>query len=487
MQKSKISLFGYLFIIFLLISCDLNYSTLKIIAFSPANRATGIQFDVFIEISFNETVNRTDVENSFSLKNSDGRIDGVYTWITPSMFRYTPVSPLKGNGRYTVELPRTIRDEHGNIMDSDFISEFYVGNDFTAAEIVFSNPSSGTGAVSGIPLNQTISVFFSKRMNRESVERNFSITPDVAGYYTWFETTQGVPESRLVFTPTGKMEYGKLYSFTISGTAEDYSGNSLGTEYRVNFITGDDRTPPELLSFYEYRYPEQAWGITGINHVSRSDCPCIIFSEPMDRQSVEKAFSIIPAVQGIFEWDSDNTVIFRPLNFLAPETRYQVAVETSARDLSGHKLISRCSVELITDKPDSLYIKCGGVRGSNHDGEYVFLPDSWPRLIDMGSGSPVNQCYFILLEFLSNESEMIPAKMDKYSIFDNIIIDTFKGTSGGELPGSAYIAAIEWRGESTALIKIGGMTNKSSGQMPALYRLIIAGGNNGSETIKAII
>jgi hypothetical protein len=97
----------------------------------------------------------------------------------------------------------------------------------------------------------------------------------------------------------------------------------------------------------------------------------------------------------------------------------------------------------------------------------------------MGTGSPVNRRYFIMIDFISDEIDMTPAQMEKYSIFDNIMIETFKTTSGGEFPSSAYIGGIEWRSGSTALIEIAGMTNKSSGGIPALYRLTISGGENG--------
>ncbi len=479
MKKNKLKFFIHLLVIPLFLSCDLNFETLKIISFSPANNERGVAPGAFVEIVFSSPVDRTDVEESFALKNSEGNIEGSFDWVNPASVRYTPSHPMIKNGRYTMALPRSIRDHHGNIMAFDFISEFYVGTDFTAPVIVSSNPPSGAGAVSGIQVKQQISVSFSKTMNRESVERGFSITPDISGYFIWSEDIPGLPDSRLVFNPTGEMAYGKLYSFKVSGAVEDSAGNPLGDEYRVNFITGDDRTPPQLISISEYRYPDYPWSTSVINHVSRRAYPCLMFSEPMDRQSVEKAFTIIPSVQGIFEWSSDTTVIFRPLKLFDPITRYQVAIDTSSADLCGHKLTSRYSVEIITDAPDSLYVRCVNVRGSNYDGDYVSLPDTWPRIIDMGTGSPVNRRYFIMIDFISDEIDMTPAQMEKYSIFDNIMIETFKTTSGGEFPSSAYIGGIEWRSGSTALIEIAGMTNKSSGGIPALYRLTISGGENG--------
>lgn len=479
MIKIKFPVFFCIMFFTALLSCDMNFDTLKILSFSPGNKETGVLPERVVEVSFSAPVNRTDVEDGFSLKNREGSVEGNFTWLSPGAFRYTPVSPMTKNGRYVMELPRRIRDDDGNIMDSDFISEFYVGNDFTPPVVLSSDPPRSDGAVQGVAVNHAIIINFSKSMNRGSVEREFTLSPDVPGYFAWTENTPGVPDSRLTCNLTAAMEYGRLYTLTVSKSAEDSAGNSLGSDYRVNFITGDDRTPPEVVSIYEYREPANPWSVTDINHVSRRDIPCLTFSEAMERQSVEKAFSVTPSVQGVFEWSSDTTVIFRPSKILAPETRYQITVETSAKDLGGHRLRLRFSAEIVTDRSDSLYVRCGNVRGANHDGDFVSLPESWPRIIDMGSGTPVNRNYFLLLDFTSDDAGATPVVMNRYSIFDNIFIDTFKGISVGEPADVAHIRSIEWRGDSTAMVEITGMTNRSADQVPALYRLRISGGENG--------
>jgi hypothetical protein len=63
----------------------------------------------------------------------------------------------------------------------------------------------------------------------------------------------------------------------------------------------------------------------------------ITFSEPMDRTSVEQAFSLSPDMNGAFSWSPDSrTVTFTPERGLNPATRYVVAIDSSARDLAGN-------------------------------------------------------------------------------------------------------------------------------------------------------
>lgn len=482
MKSYRKGILFYLLFSAVFLSCDMNFDTLEVVSCSPENNLTGISPDSYIEIKFSAGVNRTDVEDNFSLTNSEGSLDGIFEWLSSGRFRYTPSSPLSRNGRYVIELPRSIRDKDGNNMESDFISEFYVGNDFTLPVVISSTPESASGAVTGIPVDQDIIINFSKSMNRESVEREFMITPDVPGYFVWSENSHGHVNSRMTYTLTGEMEYGKFYTIKLSSSAEDSSGNSLHKDYIVNFMTGNDFTPPAVEGIYDCLIPESLWSTSApVHNISRQVIIGLTFSKVMDRQSVEKAFSITPAVMGIFEWSSDTSLSFRPSKPLEPETKYQIYVESTAKDINLIKLSSGCSVEIITDNPDSLYVKCGTISGSNHDGDFMPLQGSWPLIIDMGSDTPVNRSYYLLINFISDETASTPALMNRYSIFDNTFIETFKGTSGGEVPDSAYIEFIEWVNSSVAKIKISGMTNKNSvpAQVPALYRIKFAGGENG--------
>jgi len=61
----------------------------------------------------------------------------------------------------------------------------------------------------------------------------------------------------------------------------------------------------------------------------------LTFDQPMDRPSVEKAFSIAPAVQGTFEWASDRVVMFKPAQAWTREATYQVSVDTTAKSIAG--------------------------------------------------------------------------------------------------------------------------------------------------------
>lgn len=470
-------------------ACEFNIDTLKVKWCTPAAGATGIAGTATIEIEFSGEVNKNDVEELFVLEYGTEKITGQYTWASNSRFTFTPLDDLEKNGRYSITVPREIRDSDGNTMGSDFLSDFYIGEDFVNPVVVASVPQFTLGATTDVAINQNISIDFSKSMNRERTQAAFSLSPDVSGYFVWSEAVPGMADSRLEYRLTKPMQYGKIYKLKLTEDAEDSAGNKTGLEYTVNFITGNDTTPPEVSSIEYFDGDTSLYnaiqpGIVS-TRVSKNGPIMVTFSEPMDRQSVEKAITITPSVSGSFEWLSDIAVRFNPLDSFEPETMYQVAVETSCKDQNGLMLAERYAVEFLTNADDSLFIKTGEVSGSNDNINYSVFGSNWPVGIEMGDEA--NHRYYIRIRFMSSIAENIPAEMQKYSIYDKVIVDTYNNVddSTTDLPDSAYISDISWDAadDNTVVIQLGGMTNYASGQLPALYRLIITGGKTGIKDV----
>ena len=75
----------------------------------------------------------------------------------------------------------------------------------------------------------------------------------------------------------------------------------------------------------------------------------ITFSEPMNRASVEQAFSITPGIDGSFVWSSDfRTVSFVPTRELQSGVTYAVVIDSSARDLAGNTMVGSKTFQFST-------------------------------------------------------------------------------------------------------------------------------------------
>lgn len=64
----------------------------------------------------------------------------------------------------------------------------------------------------------------------------------------------------------------------------------------------------------------------------------LVFDRPMDRDSVEASFSILPQVAGSFAWLDERTFRFLPSGLLGRDTTYEITLSTDARDADGVSL-----------------------------------------------------------------------------------------------------------------------------------------------------
>lgn len=168
-------------------------------------------------------------------------------------------------------------------------------------------------------VNTPIVLVFNKEMDRPSVEAAFNLTPFAPGSFTW--------EGEVArYNMDGFLEEGTAYTFTLDTSVRDMDGIHLQEPLEVNFVTGSgiDVYPPYVVSILASRAPLDA--------IVR-----ITFSEPMDRASVEVAFSIDPPTAGGLSWQED-TLIFTPHELLDYDTLYTVHIDGSAQDLGGNAM-----------------------------------------------------------------------------------------------------------------------------------------------------
>ena len=99
--------------------------------------------------------------------------------------------------------------------------------DTTPPTIISVSP---TGGATGVVITTTISATFSEAMNEASAKAAFSITPDVAGTFSWVWNT-------MTFTPDANLAYSTKYTVTIGTDAQDLAGNPMASAYSWSFTT----------------------------------------------------------------------------------------------------------------------------------------------------------------------------------------------------------------------------------------------------------
>ena len=150
-----------------------------------------------------------------------------------------------------------------------------------------------------------------------------------------FTTVSGLSDTTAT-SATFVGQDGHRYAFR--SLARDVAGNIEAAPSGNDTWTIVDVTRPSVTS----RAPQGAGATTAPSIV-------IVFSEPMDRTSVEQAFSLSPAMDGTFSWSVDSrTVTFTPSRPLQGGTDYFVVVDTGARDLAGNALVQSATFQFAT-------------------------------------------------------------------------------------------------------------------------------------------
>jgi alpha-tubulin suppressor-like RCC1 family protein/photosystem II stability/assembly factor-like uncharacterized protein len=297
---------------------------------------TDVAINTPVTVTFSEPMNQGSAEGAFSI---NPYVPGNFSWSGNEM-TYTLSENYGYSTTYTVTVSTAAKDLAGNYMTSSHSWDFTttVEPDTTPPTVTDYTPT-GTD----VAINTPVTVTFSEPMNQLSTEGAFSINP-------YIETSPSWDGNTMMLTPTTTYDYSTTYTVTISTAAMDLSGNSLMSDESWNFTTTaePDTTPPT---------------ITNHNPIIATDISVntsiwVMFSEPMNTESAENAFSMTPHVEGSYSWVG-NKMIYTPTTALAYNSDYTVTISTAAKDLAGNHLVESFNWSFSTE------VDSGGVTPSS--------------------------------------------------------------------------------------------------------------------------
>ena len=199
-------------------------------------------------------------------------------------------------------------------------------------KVTFAYPANDATSVS---VMDGMWIEFDTPMDPKSTEEALSLYPPKA-----FETSWANGNTLLKLTLHENLAYDTEYALVLGTEAMSALGCHLEELYKVYITTEKepDTKPPLITS----AIPDSEETSIAV------DAPiAVTFSEPMDKDSVESAFSIFPSVEGKLVW-SDNTMTFYPAVALDYGASYAIVIDTKAKDLAGNSLEQSYSREFTT-------------------------------------------------------------------------------------------------------------------------------------------
>lgn len=192
-----------------------------------------------------------------------------------------------------------------------------------------------------LPTNKTpVIVNFSAEMMRIESESAVRITSD-AGAALYDAAWQG---NSLYCTPVPSWTPGVRYVLSLSGTVYAADGRELQTAASVPFFAVSASPAPVVVSFS----PENTASV-GVNAEYGANIT-VRFSEPMDRKSVETAFSWDTGSEKIFSWaDNDTLFTVSAPKPLSPWTVCRWSIGAGAASAVGVPLYREVKAYFVTD------------------------------------------------------------------------------------------------------------------------------------------
>ncbi len=244
------------------------------------------------------------------------QVSGQGSWISTSIYRFVPDSPLAGATTYRVTVESGLEDITGGLLADDFSWSFTT----LRPSVVSTEPWPGMTDVSP---TGPYSVTFNMPMDPASAESAISLAPDVGLSYRWDDEGQVV-----TLTPDNPLARGESYTLNIDSSARSAGGEAtLDRDYEHSFTVvpapGVRSTQPargEVANMYQRGF-------------------AVFFRSPMDLDTLEGQIQIRPEPEDDPNYyiDNDNFNLFVEFE-LARNATYTITIPASAADPWGQTL-----------------------------------------------------------------------------------------------------------------------------------------------------
>lgn len=353
----------------------------KVIASLPSPGQRNVPKNQKIIITFNKEVDSQTCISAFSMQPNT---TGLFEFTGPVM-TFTPSREFSGAITYVANLTNRCEDKNGRDLESNYFIDFSVNTDVTQPRVIsiqskknssgclasdnfvdLVNFETGVYANSDVCSNSSLKVFFSKPMDRGSVEANFLVVPQNSGAFLWRDNNTNVE-----FIPNESFSPGITYVLTVSNQAQDSSENPIARSYTASFTVGAEVQKPQIARVDGYIRNSSgcnpgslastlfegglrnAQGVCSSIVQGNQNSPIFIdFTESIDLTTADSMITITPTINGVKTWSTSNhplcgttgacgsssRLTFTPIEPWQHSITYTLSIASNARDLIGNRV-----------------------------------------------------------------------------------------------------------------------------------------------------
>ena len=263
-------------------------------------------------------------------------VEGHGEWVNTSVYAFRPTKALRGATSYTVVVKGGLQDAVGESqLAEDYSWQFtttapsigsFELSDFTVNPPDFFKP---------IRLDEYFTINFLQPMDPQGTGAALTLAPQ-GGAAATLTTVWNADATRVVITPTQRLEYGTNYHLSLSAQALAADGGTLREGLSWNFAT----VPlPAIDSISPNDLARQIYFDGNLQ---------IDFASPMRLDTVKDKIVISPAPKERFEWWYNDWDWIIGAYILEPSTSYQVTILPGMEDIYGSKITQGQTVRFTT-------------------------------------------------------------------------------------------------------------------------------------------
>lgn len=310
----------------------------------PSPEAEGVSTNSPVRLAFSAPMDVLTTEGAFSVSGNGEKIEGRFSWESPSNLLWRPLKPFWGGAPYEVTLATRAEDETGNNLTTAYTLRFSTAGDATLPQIISMAPADRSAVPA--PTN-LLELAFNTAMDVEAVKSALSFSPSPGHVIT---ADAAAKQFTVVFRE--KIQFGVKTTVSLSAGTKAKNGKGLPLAYSAYFWIGDDFTPPAMLSLASTNGLTLTDGQT-TGGFEKDDRFVLEFSKEVDGPSIQGSFSVSPYVNLIWQWPSSSRAILRPDPSFTAGGVYRFALGEGWKDTHGNRAAKPFSSYGTFDGPGS--------------------------------------------------------------------------------------------------------------------------------------
>ncbi|HDQ14044.1 MAG TPA: hypothetical protein ENN41_04430 [Sediminispirochaeta sp.] len=313
-------------LVFFLLSCSLQTEESEknsrhiITDSSPLYRNQEVPSDHHPSLSFSQPMDRSSVEEAFSLLKDGNPVPGSYQW-EEERLTFVPRHKLSAGSAYELSLHGLVRDRQGREHPILFNLPFFT--DTETVSMVSAEPGSGSDIESP---RQEIVLNFSSPVNKAAAAEGIEISPATEVDIQWNSDA-----SLCYIKPRYQWSDDRIYSVDFDEallfpSAEASTLVDLPSLRYYTRLNGEEKIQTSLsvvrLDWTE-NFPEvegaEAW-------ISDNESFQLLFSREVDQREFEETYRISPYLAGALYWSSPESAVFIPDTDFVPGVIYTLSL-----------------------------------------------------------------------------------------------------------------------------------------------------------------